>query len=105
MYTRIVSFTAQPQHREKVEQIFNEQIAPALQRVAGFVDFCVLEDKDDRNRIQAITFWKTPQDADRYHKNEYPKFRGLIDQYMTKPGELREYHVQVSTSQGIAKAA
>jgi heme-degrading monooxygenase HmoA len=105
MYTRIVSFNVQPQNREKVEQIFSEQIAPALRKVSGFVDFCVLEDIEDRNRLQSLTFWKTPQDADRYHNNEYPKLRGLIDPYMTKPGELRKYHVQLSTSQGIAKAA
>lgn len=103
MHTRIVSFTAQPQHREKIEQIFSEKIAPALRKVPGFVDFCVLEDKDDRNRVLSLTFWKTREDANRYHKNEYPKLRGLLDSYMTKPGELHEYHVQVSTSQGIAE--
>jgi heme-degrading monooxygenase HmoA len=102
MYTRIVTFTAQPHHHDKILQVFNEQIVPALRKQAGFVDFSVLEDKDDRNRFLSVTYWNTPQDADRYHNDQYPKLRGLLDPYMTVPAELRQYHVEISTSHGIA---
>ena len=102
MYTRITTFTAQPQHRDKVHQTFSQQIAPALRKQAGFVDFCVLEDKDDNNRLLSVTFWNTRQDADRYHKEQYSKLRGLVEPYMTGPAELSEYNVSLSTSHGIA---
>jgi quinol monooxygenase YgiN len=102
MQTRIVSFTVQPQHREKVQQILDGQIASELRKLAGFVDFCVLRDKDDQNRFLSLTFWNTRQDADRYHHDQYPKLRGLVDPYMTKPGEMHEFDVYLSTSHRIA---
>lgn len=102
MYTRIVSFTAQPQHRQTIRQTLNDQIAPVLRKQPGFVDFCVLQDHDDSNRFLSVTFWKTRQDADRYHHDQYSKLRGLVDPYMSGPAELRQYEVGIYTSHGIA---
>jgi heme-degrading monooxygenase HmoA len=51
------------------------QSGPILKKQTGFVDETVLVSDPEPNRVLAISFWNTKEDAERYQREEESRGR------------------------------
>src|ERR1700694_5544453 len=73
MFTRVCELTTKPGKNKQLSETINDRVLPILKKQKGFVDESVLiSDKED-NRVLALGFWKTKEDAEQYHRAEYQK--------------------------------
>ncbi len=85
MFTRIVELTTKPGKNEQLSATINDKILSILKKQKGFVDEMVLiSDKED-NRVVGLSFWNTREDAEQYHRTEYPKVQETRDSYIRGP--------------------
>ena len=61
-----------------------DKIVPILKKQPGFVDEIVLVSDADSNRVLALSFWKTREDAERYQREQFKNvndtLRSLLDE-------------------------
>jgi len=72
MFTRIVEVTTKSGKARELAAVINDKVLPILKKQAGFVDETVLVSDPDPNRVLAISFWNTREDAERYQEEQYP---------------------------------
>src|SRR5213592_112694 len=59
MFTRAVELTSKSGKSRDLSNAINEQVVPILKKQAGFVDEIVLVSDAERDRVLALSFWKT----------------------------------------------
>jgi heme-degrading monooxygenase HmoA len=102
MFTRIVELATKPGKNEQLSTTINDRVLPILKRQKGFVDEMVfVSDKED-NRVLALSFWNTKQDADQYHRTDYPKVHEAIQSLLDAEPVVRTFEVHTSTTHKIA---
>jgi heme-degrading monooxygenase HmoA len=102
MYTRVVELTSKPGKSRDLSNAISERAVPILSKQSGFVDEMVLVSDAEQDRVVALSFWKTKEDAERYHreqfKNVHETFRNLLE---TEP-MIRTFDVHTSIAHKIA---
>src|SRR5437870_9722325 len=78
MFTRVVEITTKSGKAHEVANTIHEKILPILRKQTGFVDETVLTSETESNRILGLSFWKTREDAERYHREQYPKVNEIL---------------------------
>ena len=73
MYTRVVDITSKSGSARELCKIANEKVLPILKRQQGFLDEIVLVSNTDPDRVLALSFWNSREDAERYHRQQYPQ--------------------------------
>ena len=102
MFTRIVELTAKPGKNKQLADTIDEQVLPILKKQKGFVDETVfVSDKED-NRVLALGFWNTKEDAEQYQRVEYQKVHETIRHLLESEPVIRTFNVHSSTSHKIA---
>lgn len=102
MYTRTVEVTTKPGKAKELSNIINDKVLPILKKQTGFVDETVLVSDTDPDRGLAISFWNTKQDAERYHKEQYPAIHEMIRPLLDADPVVRTFNVETSTTHKIA---
>src|SRR2546422_4261158 len=69
---------------------------------AGFVDEIVLVSDAERDRVLALSFWKTREDAERYHREQYNTVREKLQHLIDAEPVIRTFDVHTSTGHKIA---
>ena len=72
MFTRLVEFTAKVGKTKEVAEVIQEKVLPILNKQPGFMDEIVLISTAETNRILGMSFWKNPEDAELYRREQYP---------------------------------
>jgi hypothetical protein len=95
MYTRVVELTTKPGKARVLCATIDEKILPILQKQAGFVDETVLASDTESNRVLALSFWNAKEDAERYHREQYPKINDAFapPRYCPRYSDLRRPHL------------
>ena len=78
MFTRIVELTPKPGKNEQLSATINDKILSILKKQKGFVDEMVLVSDKEDNRVLGLSFWNTREDAEQYHRTEYPKVQETL---------------------------
>lgn len=102
MFTRIVEFTAKQGKTNDVAQTIRDKALPILKKQPGFVDEVVLISTAETNRILGISFWNTPEDAERYRREHYPKVEELLRPFVETAPKVNTFDVDTSTAHKIA---
>jgi heme-degrading monooxygenase HmoA len=107
MFTRIVEVTAKSGKAKELSNTINDKVLPILKKQTGFVDETVLSADSEPNRILAISFWNTRQDAERYQKEQYPAVHEMVRHLLETEPAVRTFNVDSSTTHKIvaSKAA
>jgi heme-degrading monooxygenase HmoA len=102
MFTRIVELTTKPGKNKQLSDTINDKVLPILKKQKGFVDETVLiSDKDD-NRVLGLSFWNTKEDAEQYHREQYPNVREALQHLLEAEPMIRTFEVHSSTTHRIA---
>ena len=101
MFTRVVELTSKPRKSRELSSLINDTIVPILRKQAGFVDEIVLVSDADSNRVLALSFWKTRDDAERYQREQYNSVRETLQPLLEGEPVVRTFEVHTSTGHKI----
>jgi len=102
MFTRVVEITTKTGKSHELANAINEKILPLLRQQTGFLDETVLTSDMESNRVLALSFWRTKQDAEQYQKEHFPKINDMISHLLESTPLVRTFNVHTSTSHKIA---
>jgi len=102
MYTRVVELTTKPGKARELCTTVDEKVLPILKKQAGFVDEAVLASDTDSNRVLGISFWNSKDDAERYHREQYPKVSEILSHLLDTEPVIRTFEVHTSTTHRVA---
>ena len=97
MYTRVVELRTKPGKARELCATIDDKVLPILKKQAGFVDETVLTSDAEDNRVLALSFWNTKEDAERYHREQYPKITDMLAGLLETGAVIRTFNVHTST--------
>jgi heme-degrading monooxygenase HmoA len=102
MFTRVVEVSSKPGKSHEIANAINEKVLPILRKQSGFLDETVLTSETEPNRVMALSFWKTKEDADRYQREQFSKVTEILSSLIESPPAVRTFNVHTSTPHKIA---
>lgn len=93
MFTRVVELTSKPGKSRELSNTINEKIIPILQKQDGFVDEMLLVSNAEPDRVLALSFWKTKEDAERYHRDQYKNVTETVRHLLGSEPFIRAFDV------------
>ena len=102
MFTRVVELTTKTGKARELCTTIDEKVLPILKKQAGFVDETVLASDTDTNRVLGISFWNSKDDAERYHREQYPKITEMLSHLLETDPVIRTFEVHTSTTHRVA---
>jgi heme-degrading monooxygenase HmoA len=102
MFTRVVEVTTKSGKARELATIINDKVLPILKKQAGFMDETVLVSDIDPNRVLALSFWNTKEDAERYNRDQYPAVHDMFRHLLETEPVIRTFNVDTSTTHKIA---
>ena len=102
MYTRVVEMTAKPGKSQELSDAINEKAVPILRKQQGFTDEIVLHADAEPDRVLALSFWKTKDDAERYHREQFKNIHESLRHLLDAEPKVRTFDVHTSTGHKIA---
>ena len=102
MFTRIVEITCKSGKAKELSSTINEKVLPILKKQPGFVDEAVLVSDTESTRILGLSFWNSKDDAERYHREQYPKIQEMLKPLLETEPVIRTFDVHTSTTHRIA---
>ena len=101
MYTRVVEITTKPGKARELCQTIDDKVLPILKKQAGFVDEVVMVSESEPDRVTAISFWKTKEDAHRYEKDQFENVRKAVQSSTEGAPQVRTFDVHTSTAHRV----
>ena len=101
MYTRVVELTTKPGKARELCTTIDDKVLPILKKQAGFVDETTLASDAEENRVLALSFWNAKEDAERYHREQYPKINEMLSHLLEATPVIRTSDVHTSTTHRV----
>ena len=107
MFVRIVELNAKTGKGKELARTIGDQIVALLKNQPGFVDEVVLISPDNPDRGVGISFWQSREDAEKYHRESFPRITEIMRPALEGAPLVRVFDVVTSTAHNIvgAKAA
>ncbi len=102
MFTRVVELTSKSGKSKELSDTINEKVVPILKKQRGFVDETVLVSDTESTRVLGLSSWKSKEDAERYHQEQYPKVHEMLRHLLEAEPVIRTFEVHTSTTHKIA---
>ncbi|HEU4414526.1 MAG TPA: antibiotic biosynthesis monooxygenase [Candidatus Angelobacter sp.] len=102
MFTRIVEVTSKAGKARELSRSVSDKVLSILKIQPGFIDEITLISEDDPNRIVAISFWKTKENAEAYQREQYARVTETIRNLIEGVPQVRTFEVDHSTVHKIA---
>jgi heme-degrading monooxygenase HmoA len=102
MFARIVDFVSRPGKTRILSEIIQNRLRPILRVQPGFLDEIVLESDVEPDRVLTLSFWKTREQAERYHQETYPGVKEVLLASLETDPLVRTFNVMCSTTRNIA---
>lgn len=102
MYTRVVELTSKTGKARELCNTINDKILPLLRGEAGFVDETVIVSDTEPNRVLSLSFWHTPEDAQRYERKQFDTVRNIVQHLLEAAPVVRTFTVHTSTAHNVA---
>jgi len=101
MYTRVVELRSKSGKSKELAQTTNDKVVPILKKQRGFVDEMLLISDSEPDRILGISFWNTKEDAEQYHREQFPKIHDSVRHLLDTDPVVRTFDVHTSTTHRI----
>jgi len=101
MFIRIVDFVSMPGKTRMLSETLRNKLLPILRVQPGFVDEIVLESDVEPDRVLALSFWRTREEAERYNRETYPAVREVLLASLETDPVVRTFNVASSTTRNI----
>jgi heme-degrading monooxygenase HmoA len=101
MYTRVVEITSKSGKARELCNTIGEKVLPILKKQRGFVDETVLVSDAEPDRVLGLSFWDSKEDAERYHREQYPQVQETMRHLLETEPVIRTFDVESSTTHRI----
>ena len=101
MFTRIVEFTSKSGRSKELISTLNETIIPILEKQPGFQDQIVLVSDTEPDGVLGISFWDNRDDAELYHREQFPKIQDSIRRLLEGEPVVRTFNLYSYIGQKI----
>jgi heme-degrading monooxygenase HmoA len=101
MFTRVVELTSKSGKSKELAKTIDEKVMPILKKQRGFVDEMLLVSDAEPDRILGISFWNSRDDAEQYHREQFPKIHDSVRHLLQSDPEVRTFDVHTSTTHRI----
>ena len=102
MFTRLVEINTKYGKTREVADVIQERVLPILKKQQGFIDEIVLLSTSELNRILALSFWKTAEDAELYRREQFLKVEELLKPMLEVAPKIHTFDVDLFTTHKIA---
>jgi quinol monooxygenase YgiN len=102
MFARLVECQSKAGRSGQVGNKLENDVLPILQKQLGFVDFLMLSDKKDPERLVCISFWTSREDEEQYDRPHYYSINDTLRPLLEFPATLQVFEVNASTARRIA---
>ena len=96
MHTLIIEGTFKPGMKDDFTKAWRSEILPTLKKQNGFVDEVLLFESADPNHGVGLSFWNAKEDAERYHREVFPRIAGSVQHLMDAAPTVRSYDVEAA---------
>lgn len=105
MHTLLIEGHVKPGKKSEFITTWNREILPNLKKQPGFVDEILLFGTAETESGVGISLFKTREDAERYHREVFPRLANTVQHLMTGPPTVRQFNVEASETFRIAAKA
>jgi heme-degrading monooxygenase HmoA len=102
MFTRVVEITSKSGKARELCNTIDDKVLPILKKQAGFVDETVLVSDTEPNRILALSFWNTREDAQRYEREQFDTVQKTVQHLLETAPVVQTFDVHTSTAHKVA---
>src|SRR5215469_16760599 len=103
MFTRVVEVPTKPGKARELSRTINDKVLNILKNQPGFLDELLLISEDNPDQILALSFWKTPENADNYNREHFSEVTKLIQPFSEGTPRVRPFNVEQSTIHKIVQ--
>ncbi len=103
MFTRVVDIHTKSGKARELSTTVNEKVLPILKKQPGFVDEITLVSNTNPDRVLALSFWESEEQAQRYHNEQFQKINEIVTPLLQTPAKVETFNVDISTIQKISK--
>src|SRR5437773_12366085 len=96
MFTRVVEIKSKSGKSKELTNTVNEKVLPILKKQHGFVDEIVLVSDKETDRVLGISFWDTREDAERYHREQFPTVHDSVRHLLEGEPTVRTFNVHTN---------
>ena len=102
MHTLIIEGTFKPGKKTEFVTAWNNEILPTLKKQQGFVDEILLFGTEKPDLGVGLSFWKTRDEAERYHREVFPKVADSVGHLLSGAPTVRSFDVEAAETFRIA---
>ncbi len=102
MFTRVVELTSKPGKARELCNTIDDKVLSILKRQTGFVDETVIVSDTEPERVLALSFWNTREDAQRYEREQFDAVQKTVRHLLETPPTVRTFDVHTSTAHKVA---
>jgi heme-degrading monooxygenase HmoA len=102
MHTLVIEGHIKPGKKTEFLTAWKKEALPALKKQQGFVDEILLFGTAEPDSGIGLSFWKTQEEAERYHRSMFPKVSSALQHLMNGAPTVRSYHVEASETFRVA---
>lgn len=102
MFTRIVEMTTKNGKARELSRTINDKVLSLLRNQPGFVDEIMLVSDQNPDRLVALSFWETKEEAEIYNRDTFPKVNEIIRGQIDGPPKVQTFNVEDSTVHNIS---
>ena len=88
---------------------YNNKLATELdntfKKLPGFLELINMTSTQDPQRVVVVTFWRSKEDAENYHRNVAPRLLDSIKPFLKATPTIETFTVDTTTGRKIATAA
>lgn len=101
MFTRVVEITSKAGKARELCNTIDDKVLPILRRQAGFVDETTIVSDTEPNRVLALSFWNTREDAQRYQHEQFDTVQKTMQHLLETAPVVRTFDVHSSTAHKV----
>jgi heme-degrading monooxygenase HmoA len=102
MFTRVVELTSKPGKARELCNTIDDKVLPILKWQVGFVGETVIVSDTEPDRILALSFWNTREDAQRYERKKFDAVQKAVQHLLETAPVVRTFNVHTSTAHKLA---
>jgi heme-degrading monooxygenase HmoA len=97
MFIRVVEITTKPGRAREFSRTVNDKVIALLKTQPGFLDEMILISDQKPDRLLALSFWNSKEDAERYNREGFAKVNDLIRDQIQGIPRVETFDLEQST--------